>query len=342
MSLAINTTTPEGIVLAADSRQSYRNRKGMARIGSDSATKVFKVNDRVGAAITGLAFLPEKGIPQNISKFVEELKQEKKVVDFDVRETAEALHSLFNEKYSWQEQLEKLPEKIKQDLTKQGFEVLGVEREKYFVKFKFRDKQGNEKTGTGGVDRIDILVAGYNKDGSHEVYTVRIPGKVEKKRDSREKSKEYGASWIGQIDVVSRIVLGWDGRIGNIKFVQEAQKKYGREDTNRQLRNLEYSIQWGTMTLQDAIDFCVLMIQTTSAIQRFSDGIAADPGAVPGVGGPVDVAVITPDKGFVWVTKKNLKVGEVEVDLDKIPDLLSDKSKEKNKQFPPNSSEVLK
>ena len=111
--------------------------------------------------------------------------------------------------------------------------------------------------------------------------------------------------------------MGFDGRIGNIKFIDEAAKKYGQEEANKQLRNLEYVIQWGTMTLQDAIDFCVLMIQTTSAIQRFSDGIAADPGDMPGVGGLVDVAVITPDKGFVWINKKKLKVGEVEVDLDK-------------------------
>jgi len=117
---------------------------------------------------------------------------------------------------------------------------------------------------------------------------------------------------------VSRIVLGFDGRIGNIKFVNEITQKLGEEEINKQLRNLEYVVQWGTMTLQDAIDFCTLMIQTTSAIQRFSDGIAADPGDVPGVGGPIDVAVITPDKGFVWVNKKKLKVGEAEVDLDKI------------------------
>lgn len=321
MSLAINTTTPEGLVLSAESRQSYRNRKGMARIGSDNASKVFEINRRVGAAVTGLAFLPEEGVPKNISKFIEQFRQGSEVAGFDVKEAAEALHALFDEKYDWRKQLEKLPETIKEDLAKQGFELLEVEKEEYFVKFKFKDKEGNEKTGTGGVDRIDVLIAGYNKDGSHEVYSVRIPGEVEKKRDSREKGKEYGASWIGQIDVVSRIVLGWDGRIENIKFVQEANEKYGQEEINKQLRNLEYSVQWGTMTLQDAIDFCVLMIQTTSAIQRFSDGIAADPGDVPGVGGPVDVAVITPEKGFVWITKKNLKVGENEVNLDEAPDL---------------------
>jgi len=327
MSLAINTTTPEGLVLAADSRQSYRNRKGMARIGSDNASKVFELNRRIGVAVTGLAFLPEDGVPKNISKFIEQFKQGAGVADFDVKGAAEALRQLFDKKYNWRKRLETLPEQIKKDLTRQGLELLEMENEKHFVKFKFKDKKGNEKSGTAGVDQISILVAGYNKDGSHEVYTVRIPGEVEKKRDSREKGKEYGASWLGQMDVVSRIVLGWDGRIGNIKFVQEAAKKYSQQEINKQLRNLEYAIQWGTMTLQDAIDFCVLMIQTTSAIQRFSDGIKADPGAMPGVGGPVDVAVVTPDKGFVWVTKKNLKVGENEVDLDKLPDLTPDQPK---------------
>ena len=144
----------------------------------------------------------------------------------------------------------------------------------------------------------------------------RSPGEIQKKRDSKEKGKEYGASWIGQIDVVSRIVLGFDGRIGNLPFVNTSAQNIGQDEINKQLRGLEYVIQWGTMTLQDAIDFCVLMIQTTSAIQRFSDGVQGDPGDMPGVGGPVDVAVITPNKGFVWINKKNLSVGEKEVDLE--------------------------
>ena len=61
---------------------------------------------------------------------------------------------------------------------------------------------------------------------------------------------------------------------------------------------------------------CALdMIQTTAAMQRFSDGINADPGDMPGVGGPVDVAVITADNGFVWVNKKKLRSGGNEVDM---------------------------
>ncbi len=321
MSLAINTTTSEGIVLATDSRQSYRNRKGMARIGSDNASKLFQINKRVGVAVTGLAFLPEDDVPKNISKFVEQFKRETDVEDLNVRDVAEKLHYLFDKKYNWQKRLDKLPEEIKKDLIKQGCEVLNIKKEKYAIRFQFKDPQGNVKHGVAGVDSINILVAGYNKSGTHEVYVCNIPGEIQKRRDSTAKGKEYGAGWIGQADVVQRIVLGYDGRIRNIKFVQESMTKYGEEEINKQLRNLEYAIQYGTMTLQDAIDFSTLIIQTTSAIQRFSDGITADPGDIPGVGGPVDVAVITPDKGFVWISKKKLKIGENEIDLDKEPKL---------------------
>ena len=147
-----------------------------------------------------------------------------------------------------------------------------------------------------------------NRDGSHQVFTCHIPGDKKKNRDSREKGREYGASWIGQTDVVSRIVLGFDGRIGNLPFVEEASRHFKKEIIGRQLRSLEYVIQWGTMTLQDAIDFCTLMIETTSAIQKFSDGIKANPGDLPGVGGLVEVLTITTEEGFKWIRKKKITV----------------------------------
>lgn len=321
MSLAINTTTPEGIVLATDSRQSFRNRKGMARIGSDNASKLFQINSRIGVVITGLAFLSEDGVMKNISKFIDEFKHEVEVENLDVKEVTEKLQHLFDKKYNYGEQLKILPEQIKSDLQKQGCEVLEIKEEQNAIKFRFKNPEGQVQEGVASVDMINLLVAGYNKGGNHEVYICYIPGEIQKKRDGNEKGIEYGASWTGQTDVVSRIVLGFDGRLGNLKFVNQIAQQGGQEEINKQLRNLEYVIQWGTMTIQDAIDFCVLMIQTTSAIQRFSDGIQANPGDMPGVGGPVDVAVITPSKGFVWINKKKLSVGNIEVDLDKEPDL---------------------
>jgi 20S proteasome alpha/beta subunit len=316
MSLVINTTTPEGIVLAADSRQTYRNLKGMARIGSDNAMKLFQINSRIGVGITGLAFLEEDGVLKNLSKFIDEFKRGSKIEKLDVEEVAIKLHSLFNEKYHWKVQLDLAAENIKNDLQVKGCELLKLEKKQFNITFSFKNPQGGLEEGIAGVDMIELLVAGYNKNGSHQVFGCYIPGEIQKRRDSNDKNNEYGSSWIGQGDVVSRIVLGFDGRISNVQYTKEAMGIKGEQQIFDELKNLEYAIQWGTMTLQDGIDFCTLMIQTTSAMQRFSDGINADPGDMPGVGGPIDVAVITPNKGFVWINKKKPKFGYNEVELD--------------------------
>jgi hypothetical protein len=79
---------------------------------------------------------------------------------------------------------------------------------------------------------------------------------------------------------------------------------------------VEYIINWSTITLQDAIDFCVIMTRTTESIQRFSDGTILSPGGITGVGGEIDIAVITPDKGFTWLKKKKLKTEGAELSLE--------------------------
>ncbi|MEK7522459.1 MAG: hypothetical protein AAB569_02690, partial [Patescibacteria group bacterium] len=68
----------------------------MARIGSDNASKLFQINDRVGVAVTGLAFLPENGIMKNISKFIDEFKHEVDVKDLSVKDVADKLYYLFD------------------------------------------------------------------------------------------------------------------------------------------------------------------------------------------------------------------------------------------------------
>lgn len=321
MSLVINTTTPEGIVLAADSRQSYRNMKGMARIGSENAIKIFEINRRIGVGITGLAFLPEGSVQKNVSQFIEEFRRDSKVKNMEVKDVARKLNHVFSQKYQWKEQLEQIKFNIQNDLKSKGCTMLQMEDEGPLLKFSFRTPQGTIENGIARPDPIELLVAGYNQDGTHKVYSVTIPGPVQKLSDGKKPNMEYGSSWIGQGDVAARIVLGFDGRIQNIEFVKEAIQKRNEQEIQAQLRGLEYAIQWGTMSLQDAIDFATLMIQTTSAIQRFSDGINADPGDMPGVGGPINVAVITPDHGFVWVKKKKLHFEDSEVDLDNEPRL---------------------
>ena len=321
MSLGINVTIPEGIVLAADSRQTYRNQKGMARVGSDSASKVFRIGSRMGLVIAGLAFLPQQGVMKNISGFIDEFRQTIPVEKLSVGEVARELSQYFDARVSYREQLKNIPAGIRADMARQGFELVDLKEEPTRVVFHFKNQQGQLQEAVAAPDGLQFILAGYNRDRSSEVYMIYVPGANDQARDSRKQGKEFGASWIGQTDVVTRIVLGFDPRLQGIPLVREAAGKLGEAAVQQQLRGVEYSIQWGTMTLQDAVDFCQLAIETTTAIQRFSDGVAMDPGDMPGVGGPIDVAIITFDKGFTWLSRKLLRSKSGEVDLEALPPL---------------------
>jgi hypothetical protein len=314
MSLVINTTTPEGIIIAADSRQSYRNRKGISRIGSDNASKLFRINSRVGAAITGLAFIEYNGVLKNVGTIIDGFIETKgqKLEKLTVKEITNSLYEEISDVYDVEKQFDNLRAKINSDLTGKGCMSISFTKNINTLKFVFIDPEGNEQTGIGQIEQINFLVGGYNPDNSHEVNMCYIPGDIKNIRHSGTPEKEYGATWLGQTDVVSRIILGFDPRIGNLEFM----KKNDPAVVMPQLRNLEYSIQWGTMTLQDGVDFSDLMIRTTSAIQRFSDGIVAEPGDIPGVGGEVDIAVITKKHGFKWINKKSVEYNGKKIELD--------------------------
>src|ERR1700674_1943850 len=75
MSLCISVVTPEGVVMAGESRQTGVV-GGISRIGSDSAVKVFEMTPTVLAATAGWAFLQPQGatVWRNISSLIEDLK----------------------------------------------------------------------------------------------------------------------------------------------------------------------------------------------------------------------------------------------------------------------------
>lgn len=310
MSLVISTATHQGLVLAADSRQSYRNRKEQSRIGSDNVTKLFQLTDRVAVALTGIAFLPEKGVPRNIGYFVDEFRKRHKsqLKTWDVGLVAKKLHKYLGEVYQFKSVQDSSKAKTEKELKQKKLKAISFQPWKaHILEFEFIDKKGRKGQGVAKIDTISFVVAGFDKDLTQKVFIGSVPGNIEKKRDGSIKGKEYGADWIGQIDVISRIVLGVDPRIGRLPVIQNALRQ-NKEAVTQQLRGLEYAIQWGTMTAQDAVDFCTLAIKTTEAIQRFSDGIAMDPGDMPGVGGEVDIVLITAKDGFKWIKQKELKL----------------------------------
>jgi hypothetical protein len=56
---------------------------------------------------------------------------------------------------------------------------------------------------------------------------------------------------------------------------------------------------YAAFSLQDAVDYAKFLIRTTADFQRFS-------GALPTVGGEIDMALITNRRGFRWIAQKDL------------------------------------
>ncbi len=262
MSLGICVATPEGIVVAGESRQTYHGRAG-ARIGSDSATKVFELTENVLAVTVGWAFLRPQGAAslRNIASLVEEFKASVNP-GANVQTVANDLFAYFHTIYQW------------------------------------HVAQGLDQPVPAGQAALQFLVGGYDPQARvGTVFQCNVPGGVSPLRDTNG----AGASWLGQSDVVSRIIKGWDPRLlGLPAFQQNGQA------VAQQLVGLEYVVQWHTMTLQDAVDFAKSMIRITIAVQRFADGVQVNPGDVPGVGGPIDIAVVRPGQRVTWIAKKEL------------------------------------
>lgn len=249
--------------MAGESRQTYGGRTG-ARIGSDRAMKVFELTDTVIGVTSGWAFLRPQGAAtlRNIASLVHEFKTQLSQPS-NVQSVANQLTAFFHTAYQWH--------------TAQGYD---------------------QPVPTGQV-ALTFLVGGYDSSSSTGlVFQCNIPGSAAPLRDTNIP----GANWIGQVDVMFRIIKGWDPRLTSLGFVQSAGPA-----AMQQLNGLEYLISWHTMTLQDAIDFATSMIQITISVQRFADGIQLIPGDVPGVGGPIDVALVRPGGKVTWIQKKELR-----------------------------------
>ncbi|RAP45921.1 MAG: hypothetical protein BZ135_04675 [Methanosphaera sp. rholeuAM6] len=306
MTLIINIVTPEGIVMASDSRQSERNIKQFTRISTNTANKLFTLNDNVIVGTAGLAFFADDtGIRKNVSEYIEEFKKENNLNNLTVEEISERLHEYINKQYPWEKQLDISAQQLEFDAQRNGEKILSLDRKNDSITFKIKQPSGRIKEGHLNIEPVNLIVSGYNSDGTCETYEINSPGDMILKR----KNAEYGCTWVGQGDVVSRLILGYDSKLFKVPMINSMNKK-SLENLRTQIRGLEYYIQWSLITLQDAVDLAVFLIKSTSLIQKYADGISMDVGDIQGVGGPIDVVLITKD-GINWINRKEITYSEL-------------------------------
>lgn len=306
MTLIVNIVTPEGIVMASDSRQTERNIKEFTRISTDSAVKLFPLNDRVIVGTAGLAFFADdSGIRKNVSEYIEAFKKDNKLDSLTVDEISTKLHEYINNQYPWEKQLDISAQQLEIEAQINGEKILSLDKRNDSIDFKIKQPSGRIKEGHLKIEPVNLLVTGFNPDGTSETYEICSPGEKSIKR----KNNEFGCIWIGQGDVVSRLILGYDSKLFKVPVLKSMGKKHV-DDLRTQIRGLEYFIQWSIITLQDAVDLAVFLIKTTSVMQRFADGISMDVGDFQNVGGPIDVVLITKD-GIKWINSKEITYSEL-------------------------------
>lgn len=127
-------------------------------------------------------------------------------------------------------------------------------------------------------------VAGYKDiDGGEKEPQVWHVWVSQNKVERVNPPDQQGASWGGEADNFTRLIqpvglLTPDGKLG------------------QPLPHFQIPFQF--FTLQDAIDFCIFAIRSTSDAIRFQPRPKT-------VGGPIDVLVIKPGQAF-WVQRKEL------------------------------------
>ncbi len=112
----------------------------------------------------------------------------------------------------------------------------------------------------------------------------------------------FGIAWGGQLEIASRLLHGYDPKLMGIlkEEFKLSDERLATLGTKLQ-SNLEFSIPYQVLPLQDCVDLAYFMIKTTIIGQSLSIGIR-------GVGGPIDLAIVTKTEGLKYIQKKTIRI----------------------------------
>ena len=149
-----------------------------------------------------------------------------------------------------------------------------------------------------------FVVGGYDEGDSYgKVFVFDIPTNPEP-IEQNPGPTNFGMTWGGQLQVASRLIHGFDPAIPGI-LQEELNLTTEQLDRVRTLfqQRLEFTIPYQVLPLQDCVDLATFMIRTTINAQDLAI-------SVRGVGGPIDVAVISKTRGLDHIRRKTLTVND--------------------------------
>jgi len=165
--------------------------------------------------------------------------------------------------------------------------------------FFLKKWQDQHMPSTPGQDMV-FLVGGYDKDATYgKVFDVFIPSRPTPV-EWHSGTGQFGLVWGGQREYADRLIYGFDGRLPELVKVFLTLDDQKQEELRQHLqRQLQTPVPFAFLPLQDCVDFAIFLIRTTIVMQHWMVGVR-------GVGGAIDVAVITQTDGFTDIQKKKI------------------------------------
>lgn len=150
-------------------------------------------------------------------------------------------------------------------------------------------EEGEQRPGLG------LAIGGVIGSGEPTLHMVEFPEPAE--INNLRAEGNFGANWFGQVDAISRLHKGYDPKLPTLLRQNTDMSDEEIKDT---LSQLEQTVYWGGMPLQDAVSIADYLISTSKDYYKYGSG-------APTCGGPTDIAVISHGE-FKWVEQKQLEV----------------------------------
>ena len=190
------------------------------------------------------------------------------------------------------------------ELTLQETESLGVleyaNKLSSFFMDRWQETMGQQADDAAAVGDMTFIIGGYDPEAPYgKVFLFGIPNQPEPQpRNPGE--NEFGMTWGGQLQIGSRLIQGYDPALALVLREELELDDQKIEDVTRALRErAEFRIPYDVLPLQDCVDLATFLIRSTMTLQGLAIGVR-------GVGGPIDVAVITPSNGLEYVQRKQI------------------------------------
>jgi hypothetical protein len=151
-----------------------------------------------------------------------------------------------------------------------------------------------------GPDQLIFLVGGFDEDAPYgRIFEVDIPSRPQPIEHYAD-INNFGIVWGGQLDFPQRLINGFDYRALDIITNTLNLNPSQRGQIEVALRQLSVPIPYQILPIQDCVDLSIMLIRTTISLQSFYTGLR-------GVGGMIEVAIITREDGFKPIQRKKIK-----------------------------------